>query len=230
MMPLSAATIVAKYEGYQGGTVKMSTNSGSSYSTVGGGVFVFERTGGDYSDGPLLNKDFYAMCIEPQEWISGAGPHTWDVHPLEDGNTSIGSFLPTRFNLLSELFGRYWPDFDNLPNSFPASTSEEALALQIAVWEIVGEGAGPFAANYATTGVMRFKNASITSALTLAGTMLTSLDGTGPKADGLMAMLKTGKQDYVFQIETTPPQEVPEPSHLLGLGLLALVALKKRLA
>jgi hypothetical protein len=60
--------------------------------------------------------------------------------------------------------------------------------------------------------------------------MLSSLSGEVPKAEGLMAMVNRSTQDYVFQIETNPPQEVPEPAHLMGLGLLALVALKKRLA
>jgi len=220
LIPVSAATIQAKYEGYYGGTVKMSTNSGGSYATVGGGIFFFERTGGTYNDGPAIGEDYYAMCIEPWEWISSGATHTWNVQTLPQGNT-FGTFSTAKVDLLSELFGRYWPDFDVL-----LSPKQEALALQIAVWEIVGETSGTF---NLTGGVMRFKDASIANTISRASTMLSSLDGTGPKAQGLMVMEKRGVQDYVFQITTTPPQEVPEPTHLLGIGLAALALLKRRL-
>jgi hypothetical protein len=42
-------------------------------------------------------------------------------------------------------------------------------------------------------------------------------------------MVNDGRQDYVFQIGSEPPQEVPEPTHLLGGGLLILLALRRRL-
>ena len=80
------------------------------------------------------------------------------------------------------------------------------------------------------TGYHRGSRAStVAGTLVLANSYLTSLDGTGDMATGIRTMLRERTQDYAFQVEGGPPQEVPEPTHLLGGGLLLLLALRKRL-
>jgi hypothetical protein len=216
----SAATIKAKYEGYFGGRVEMSLNSGSNWKTVGGGVFFFERTNGDYNDGPAVGEDYYAMCFEPTEWISVNAEPTWNVQTLPEGNSSSGAFTATQVTLLTELFGRYWPDLSEL-----LDPKKEALAMQIAVWEIVSETG----ALGVETGSTRFRNPSITGALDRTSEMLGSLTGHSDyMALGLRTMVARGVQDYIFQIDDNPPQEIPEPSHLAVGGLLILLWMKRR--
>ncbi len=222
IIPLSAATIQAKLESYHGGTVKMSIDNGS-FKTAGGGVFSFKRTGGTYLDGPELNAEdiFYAMCIEPTQAISVGSTHEWEVRDLALGNLPTRTFSPEQVEALTGLFGMYWPDFEIMLN--PAS---EALSLQVAVWEVVRETGDAWDVY---DGAIKFQDV-VAGTLSRADFMLKSLSGEVPQAKGLMAMVNRRTQDYVFQIETLPPQEVPEPTHLMGLGLLALVALKKRFA
>lgn len=221
VVPLSAATMEAKYEGYHGGTVKMSVDGGS-FKTVGGGVFSFKRTGGTYLDGPELNAQdiFYAMCIEPTQAIAAGSTNAWDVRDLAQGNLPARAFSTEQVEALTGLFGMYWPDFETKLN--PAG---EALSLQVAVWEVVRETEDAWDVY---SGAIKFQDV-VANTLSRADFMLKSLSGEVPEAKGLMAMVNRSTQDYVFQIDELPPQEVPEPTHLMGLGLLALLALKKRL-
>lgn len=225
----SAATIVASYKSYSGGTVSMSTNNGASgsFRTVGGGMFTFQKTGGTYTDGPemfdVLNNKFYTICFEPLESISG-GSFTWEVGDLAGGNSTRNPFSALQVSLLTELFGRHWSDLTQ-----PLSPAKNALSMQVAVWEIVQESSNnPL---NVSSGQIQFSSASIAGTLSQAQDWLDELPGPGgPMTAGLKTMVNRGKQDYIFQIETLPPQEVPEPTHLLGGGLLALLALRRRLS
>lgn len=185
-------------------------------SNLGTGTYTGDFNGPD----PL----FWAFCIEPRESI-GNGIHTLEVMSLYLGTSNIGGMGVAKAEKLKELFGRHYPDFTQ------PLTTMVAGALQVAVWEIVREDSGTLDV-YA--GSIYFYNASGTTAgvLAQAQTFVQSINGTGPKAKGLMALYKVGTQDLVVQLDPQlDPMETPEPSAfvLCSLGLLLLgVAARRR--
>ena len=102
-------------------------------------------------------------------------------------------------------------------------TVAKAGALQIAIWEIVREGASnPL--NVAS-GDIFFSGGSEAGMLTLAQSYLTAIDGTGARAVGLFALNNDGRQDMLVQTA------IPEPATwalMIGGFGLAGVALRRR--
>jgi len=135
------------------------------------------------------------------------------VASLSQGTTNIGGMGVTKANELRELFGRFYPVF-----GVPLD-QQHAAALQIAIWEIVREDSGTLNVYGGNT---RFRNESVAGTIALAQTYLDQIDGHGPLARGLLALISgtpsvPGTQDLVVQ------EAVPEPG-TLGLAAFACVA------
>lgn len=206
------------------GTVDMSLDAGSHWAGEYAGSISMQRIGGD---SPLeLEPDlvnFVTFCIEPREGIYLGGEYTWEVKNLSEGNTTLSGMGATKADLIRELIGREYLSFGG-----PLSALR-AAAIQIAIWEIVEENSSTL---NVSTGNVRYRNESIAGMIDLAQSMLTALDGLGPKAMNLYALTNEGSQDLVIQVgpEAVPNVEAPEPTSmaLLGIGLLSLGAFRKK--
>lgn len=206
------------------GTVQMSLDSGSHWAGEYAGIISMKRIGGD---SPLeLEPDvtnFVTFCIEPREGIYLGGEYTWEVEDLAEGTTSMNGMGAAKADLIRELIGREYVTFGG------PLTALRAAAIQIAIWEIVEENSATLSV---TTGNVRYRNESIAGMLDLAQSMLSALDGLGPKAMNLYALTNEGSQDLLIQVGpvSVPNVEAPEPTSmaLLGIGLLGLGVFRKK--
>jgi hypothetical protein len=82
------------------------------------------------------------------------------------------------------------------------------------------------------TGNSRYRNGSISNLLDVAQTMLSALDGTGPKAQYLFALTNPTAQDILVMAvpESVPDVAAPEPATfaMFGMGLLALGVFRRK--
>ena len=95
---------------------------------------------------------------------------------------------------------------------------QKAAALQIAIWEIVREESGTLDVG---SGITRFRYESMPGTMDLAQSYLDQIDGHGPWAAGLLALISgtqtvAGTQDLIVQ-------DLPEPG-TLGTAALACLA------
>jgi hypothetical protein len=183
------------------------------------GEFSFTQTGGNDVG---LDSTFYAFCIEPREFVSQGSTYTYDLTTLDQGTTNIGGMGAAKAALISELLGRYYPDFT------VALDAEHASAIQIAIWEIVRETSGTLDVS---AGNVIFASPADPAALALAQTYLSSLDGTGPMLNNIYALDEVGAQDVVVQIQgsqTESPAPEPVTFATMGAALIGLALLLRR--
>lgn len=213
-MSVHATTITAKFN-------NMSPQSGvtisypSTTTSTSAGRFNFTRTGGDHPVNPLPNSpvsSFWAFCVELGQTINVGETVTFDVLPLSSGGSVMGGIGTARANSIRELLGAVYPDFTQV------LTNNQYAALQIAIWEITRENFGAYGYNV-LTGDVTFSGSSATI-LNLANSFLAQVDGTGPRARGIRALVNDRRQDMLVQFP------VPEPGSLalalLGLGGIAV--------
>ena len=211
---LQATTIIAYFNGeltsegitrdVHDGTVPPDYSNPVRTST---GMFSF--TGLPGTEVGLLLGPFDAFCIEPREFVTETDTYTYDFSDLSAGATNIGGMGVTKANLIRELFGRYYPVIG------AAIDAEHASAIQIGIWEIVRENSGTLDVS---AGDVVFSDPQDPAALSLAQNYLSSLTGTGPRAENLYALTAIGAQDVVVQVH------IPEPVEAFATGL-ALIAL-----
>lgn len=209
----SATTIVASLISMtpqQAATVTLPSGS----TNTSAGRFNFDRTGGTHPENPLPDvpvSRFWAFCIELGQTIGFNQSVTYDVLPLEQGANSIGGLGVTRADEIRELLGVAYPDFTQV------LTNNEYAALQVAIWEITRENRALYGFNVAT-GDVKFSNVSATI-LGIANGWLAQVDGVGPRAPRISALVNRDRQDMLVQFP------VPEPGSLglalLGLGMVA---------
>jgi hypothetical protein len=227
----SAATVTATYTGIGPGGNATGVVPGNS-GTFGGGIFNFNRTGGD---GPTLlpgatspDTYFVGICLEFNEEIGGAvGPsHTWTVKALSDAPVDAEDTLPTgmggaKANSILLLLGHVLPDFQ----AAPSLTAEKAIALQIAIWEIVHESTD--ASYFLNSGSAQFSSSNQSGAIGMAQGWLNNLNGGNGAgwlaATNILAISKDGVQDFIVQVVP-----IPAAAWLLGSGLLGLFGLARR--
>jgi hypothetical protein len=179
------------------------------------GRFNFTRTGGTHPVNPLPNSplsSFWAFCVELGQTVSFGQSITYDVLPLSSGGSIVGGIGATRADSLRELLGAVYPDFTQV------LTNNEYAALQIAIWEITREDFGTYGYDVAS-GDVQFSGSNATI-LSLANDYLAEVDGSGPRARGIRALVNDRRQDMLVQFQ------VPEPGSLalalLGLGGIAV--------
>jgi len=198
--------------------IDRTVNNGANWYTTDTGLFQFTRTGGTFPGFQV--STFFAFCIEPREFVSPGSTYTYNWSALEQGTTNIGGMGTAKANLLRELFGRYFPDFN------AALDNVHGSALQIATWEIVRETSGTLDVYNGTT---RYRNPQDAAALALAQTYVQSLNGQGPKLNNVLALTLVGAQDLIIQDKVLADIPTPEPGGmaLMGLGLIGLAFIRR---
>jgi hypothetical protein len=226
--PVQASQVRADYLSHQGGNI--STNVGGG----GAGLFTFDReallgtdTGPNFS-GTLVtnggpndlggNDDvFYAFDLEPNEALIDT--HTYDVMALKDApvNGVSGAMGTAAAQDMRILFGNVFPDFSQ------SLSPSNAIALQIAVFEIANEGS----TNYDVTSGNLFFTNNAAEQLIAQGWLDNIKDNTWTtEAVGLIALTDTSTgvgQDFIAQVVPVPPAV-----WLFGSGLLGMVGIARR--
>jgi hypothetical protein len=204
------------------GVVDVSLNGGRDYEAAGGGLIEMRF------DDPNAVDRFLAMCIEISEPVSlGQRYRDYRYSALKNAPDS-GVMGAGKAALLGELFDEIYPEFGGDIDGQPARPWN-ALALQVAVWEIVNED-GPTLDPYA--GTVRFRNdrtfhgrrSLAGQSIAAADRWLKGLDGGTRIGPRLAAISKPGNQDLVVE---RPPQHqpIPSPDSLwLVAGMLAMAA------
>ncbi len=226
--PLGTADIV--HTGY-GASGQLNVWGGGLYGTsVGGGVYMLNKTNGTGEGNYWPNGPLGGFCIELSEWAPKK-TSTYNVVALEDSPLPtyfLGSYIgPVKAEYLSELWGRFFnPSWVGI-GPFSLQQKRNAEAFAAAVWEIIYEDLpdSPSGWNVTKDNTVGIRGFRCTNAdTTTANNWLHSLDGTGPKVE-LRALVYDGKQDYITAI----PTGIPEPATicLLSLGALSLVRRKR---
>jgi hypothetical protein len=223
-MLLTAETVYLHFDGTSASVgINRVVDGANWYDTSAEVFYMTQLPGGTFPD-DLMPKgsSFFAFCIEPREFISEGGDYWYTVAPLSQGTTNIGGMGEAKALKLEELFGRFYPVF-----GVPLD-QQKAAALQIAIWEIVREDSGTLDVHAGNT---QFRNETLVGTIDLAQSYLSAIDGKGPRAEGLLALISgsltvPGTQDVIVQ-------DLPEPGTLGLAGLACAVLLgrvRRRLA
>lgn len=223
---VAADQVRADYLSHQGGNITTTVGGG------GGGRFTFDRealraqdSGPEFqgtlnsNGGPtnLAGADdiFYAFCLEPGQNLTD--PNTYNVTTLQSAPNpgAVGAMGADRAKAMRILFGNVLPDFS------AAITTETAIALQIAVWEIANESLSN--GLDVNSGTLQVTNQ--TAARALAQTWLNNITSGAwtAEAGGLIALTSGSGQDFVAQVVP-----IPAAAWLFGSALLGVAALGRR--
>jgi hypothetical protein len=208
--------------GFSNGSVgvSVSTNSGTSYSSVNTGQFYGFFDG----EGNGLGADdfFRFFCIELGQFVDSApNPYTRTLGV-------DGAHNATDAAELTRLFDQFYPNgatgtyysggsqtnFGNFANA------TDSAAFQLAIWEIWFDTDN---ALNLSSGSFRAGSSAVT---TQAQGYLTAIGNGSTPADGwtLYEFNSPSKQDYLSVTNTGPLQQTPEPGTLILLGVGALAA------
>jgi hypothetical protein len=226
-----ATTVNATFSTVSPGETFNYTLDGTSESTSAG-VFNWTSVAG----GTNNFGSFDAFCIELTQTINYGGTYLYNIDPLANGPTpgldtggpnTSGPMGAMKASQLSELWGRY---FNTISTGSPAQQNVNAAAFQIAVWDIV------FGSNLSLTQGYFVADNPSDADVVLAQSWLNGLNGTGPMAD-LVALDSPTDQDMVTAVPGGPsditaaiPEAATSVTGLLGLGVLALLAARRRAA
>jgi len=220
--PAAALEITATYLGIgNGGNVQravLNSSSNPNFYSLGAGQMQLDIVSGALDNFDLLplGDQVIAYCIEPQETVAST---TYTITDISQAPTNIGGMGVARSQDIHELLFHVPIDAFS-----PTLTDEDALALQIALWEISRETEASYILAEGIGGNVQFRNPSIAGAIGKAQGWLDSYVNDDPNDginDGydpdLLALIKVGNQDLLVK----RVHSVPAPaSWLLVLPLL----------
>jgi hypothetical protein len=236
-----SANFISSFGGSAAGNVQVGDPllGGPTPLRGSGGLFTFQRTGGDAP--PLVGTapgQFIGICLELSENVHPTA--TYNFGALEDAPDK-GSWAPTmagagmhgtRADDMRYLLGRVFPKFDGaIINTTVAGITPQqaARALQLVVWEIANEKYDLFGYSLAN-GYMQINTPDATiKARQQADAWLALLSGavTGgwTKLNNIYSIInqKVPGQDFVVQVVP-----IPAAAWLLGSGLLGLFGIARR--
>jgi hypothetical protein len=161
------------------------------FQEVLAGQFNWNRDAGNPGTDVTVPTSFFAYCIELTQQVAFNTVYDYTLDTLP--NAPIPLTPPygvpmgaAKADAIEELWGRFWS---------PAFTNQDAAAFQVALWEIVYDG--PYGANTSTGGLNIFSNVN-PATIVQANAWLAALDGTGPKAYGLLALTSPDWQDMLI--------------------------------
>ncbi len=182
------------------------------FQEVLAGPFNWTRDAGNPGTDTTVPATFSSFCIELTQNIEFNTIYEYTLANLADApipatppyGVPMGA---AKADAISELWGRFWS---------PAFTAQDAAAFQLAIWEIVYDG--PYGANTGTGQVFLFSNVN-PATIAQTNTWLAALDGTGPRATYLQALVSDTLQDQI----------IPAPgAAVLALGGVLLAAGRRR--
>jgi hypothetical protein len=186
--------------------------NGSS-SSAAAGLFVLDYKHVSAAVGTSWTQ-FLSFCLEPDVLLTPFD-NPYHAKSLQSTNGNAAG------QLISELWGRY---FGSVTNDVTAA------AFQVALWELA------FGNTDRNLSTGAFKLTSGGTVQSTAQGWLSSLDGTGTLAQGLLVLVDStagrdnpNRQNLLTQV---PVNDVPEPGMfaLLGIGLAGLGVARRRQA
>lgn len=162
----------------------------------------------DYRHSGSAWEQFVAFCLEPDVYLTPfSNPYT--VHSVSSAGYTAAP--------IAELWGRYRGS---------VVSDLTAAAFQVAIWELAYGNSD----KNLTSGDFRLTSGG--AVLDLAQTWLGTLDGTGPLANNLVALVNNASLADRQDLLTSTPISVPEPATLtlLGAGLAGLLVSRRRRA
>ncbi len=207
------ADITALFSGTSPYETVSTTAFGSTINGMPVGPFRFSSTS---SSVPTLPTNFYAFCADYFQPVVPGQTYTYETRTFTDlPNIGSNSLKAARFQ---ELFDRFY--------ATAGTTSTAGGAFQVAVWELLFDGANAATPSLTTGDFTVANNAGVVS---LAQSWLNTIDDPNAAPVSSVSILGLYNSNYQDQLSVIPPSSVPAPAGLvlLGLGGLALAARRK---
>jgi hypothetical protein len=253
-MSASAADLVLDFQGVGPGVDLNYTYSTAGKVNVGTTAGVFNWEVVTNNTGYNFGSTIQSFCIELTQFtdtVGGSSTSSFNlVNPANAPNSSPpGGMGPVRASLLGSLYGQFYNQVKAVIAGFSStlthdngsftnvSANQAAAAFQVAIWEIVHEdqagidddnlssfvgklsatnNAGTFFITSNNSTVINIANAFLTDVMAEIGNTLSTFGG-------LSAMTSPDNQDQIIVVP------VPAPAALAGLGLIGIVALRRRM-